>query len=60
MSKSVIFALPGNTQLAHAIVDKLGIELGVAEIRDFPDAESFIRIKSDVKNKVAILICSRV
>ncbi|MDP3705869.1 MAG: ribose-phosphate diphosphokinase [Legionellaceae bacterium] len=58
MSQAVIFALPGNSQLAHALVHILNFELGIAEIRDFPDGESLICIKTDVKNKIAILICS--
>ena len=53
MNQSVIFPLPDNMQLAHALVDTLDLELGIAEIHDFPDGESFIRIKSDVKNKMA-------
>lgn len=45
-------------QLALALVDTLDLELGIAEIHDFPDGESLIRIKTDVKHKIAILICS--
>lgn len=39
------------------MANKLEIEIGSAEIRDFPDGESYIRVDSDVQNKVVILVC---
>lgn len=57
MKNCLIFSLPGNLQLATALANKLEIEIGRVEIRDFPDGESYIRIDSDVKNKVALLVC---
>jgi len=58
MSKPVIFSFPGNTLLTHALRDRLDLELGTAEIHDFPDGESLVQIKTEVKYKTAILICS--
>lgn len=54
----VIFSLPQNNPLAITLVDKLKIETGLFEIRDFPDGEIYLRIDSDVKNKTIILVCS--
>lgn len=54
----LIFSLPQNNPLALALADKLKIETGLFEIRDFPDGETYLRIDSDVKNKTIILICS--
>jgi ribose-phosphate pyrophosphokinase len=58
MDDFLIFFLPGNKQLAEALESKLNIKIGSAEIRYFPDEETYIRIDSDVKNKKIILICS--
>lgn len=58
MKNTIIFHLPNNATLANALANKLNIEIGSAEIREFPDGESYIRINSDVKNKLVILVCS--
>lgn len=42
--------MPRNTELTQALNSKLSIEIGQAEIRAFPDDESYIRINSDVIN----------
>lgn len=56
--KPVLFALPGNENLTQKLVRHLGAEAGAAEIRKFPDDETYIRIKSDVRNKEVVLVCS--
>lgn len=58
MEKNIIFSLPENIKLTQALAAKLAIEIGNAEIREFPDGESYIRINSDVKNKIVILVCT--
>ena len=58
MERKIIFSLPGNQELTQSLAQKLKIEQGEAEIRSFPDGESYIRIHSEVKNKTAILICT--
>lgn len=56
MKNCILFSLPGNEKLATILSNKLGIKIGVLEIRNFPDGESYIRINSDLQNKNAILI----
>ncbi|MDR8391471.1 ribose-phosphate pyrophosphokinase [Aliifodinibius sp. S!AR15-10] len=56
--KSLIFALPGNETLAKSLVKSVDAEIGQAEIRSFPDGETYIRVASDVKNRRCILVCS--
>lgn len=58
MSKPVFFALPGNETLADSLVRALGGDRGEAEIRRFPDQESYIRILSDVGGRDAVLVCT--
>ncbi len=57
MKNHILFSLPGNQPLTTALANKLKIKIGTLEMRDFPDGESYIRIDSDVKNKIVILIC---
>ena len=58
MDSCILFSLPGNAQLAQNLANKLAVELGLAEIRVFPDGESYVRIDSEVKNKSIILVCT--
>jgi len=54
----LIFSFPGSERLAKKIASKLGLKLGEAEIRHFPDGETYIRIDSDIKDKELVLITS--
>lgn len=58
MNNSIIFAFPGNKRFAHYLANKLHMEEGELVIKRFPDGESYVRINSIVKNKVAILFCT--
>ena len=54
----IIFALPGNEEFARKLAALVRAEEGKAEIRSFPDGESYIRILSDVRGKIVVLVCS--
>ncbi|MGD9152656.1 MAG: ribose-phosphate pyrophosphokinase [Gammaproteobacteria bacterium] len=51
----VIFYLPPDEQLARKVAQKLKFALGQAVFRRFPDKETFVQIKTEVKNKNIIL-----
>ncbi|KTC81911.1 ribose-phosphate pyrophosphokinase-like domain-containing protein [Legionella cincinnatiensis] len=53
MDKHILFSLPGNSGLTKKLSNKLAIEMGKAEIRTFPDKESYICIHSKVRNKTS-------
>ena len=55
---AVVFALPGNDNLARDIAALTGSELGVLEYRKFPDRESYLRFAADVRNRQVVLACS--
>lgn len=55
---TIVFAYPGNEHLSQKICDKKGYEHGQVVWRNFPDNESYVRVKSDVKNKNVIVLCS--
>lgn len=57
MKNPIILSFPGNNTLSTDLANKLQINIGSLEIRNFPDGESYVRIHSNVKNRVAILVC---
>lgn len=58
MSSQIIFSLPGNEKLTKALAQVLNIEIGVVNIKHFPDAESYVRIDSEVKDRDVIVVCT--
>ncbi|MBN8577931.1 MAG: ribose-phosphate pyrophosphokinase [Cytophagales bacterium] len=56
--QTVVFALPGNENLAGKLASRINAEMGEVTIRQFPDKETYIRIYSDVKGKRVILVCT--
>tara|TARA_R110002072_G_scaffold166080_1_gene319302 strand:+ start:10328 stop:11215 length:888 start_codon:yes stop_codon:yes gene_type:complete len=56
--KNIIFALPGNELLTKKLAVGLDAEVGETSIRQFPDGETYLQIKSDVKDKKVILVCT--
>ncbi|ESU25818.1 ribose-phosphate pyrophosphokinase [Flavobacterium limnosediminis JC2902] len=56
--KKIFFALPGNEALTKSLTEKCGAESGKATIRQFPDGETYIKIESDVKDKLVVLVCT--
>lgn len=58
INKPIIFALPGNEELANSLINSLKAEKGEAVIRPFPDGESYIKVVSDVSDKKVVLVCT--
>lgn len=54
----ILFALPGNEELASSLSAILHAKVGEAVIRRFPDGESYVRILSDVRAKQVVLLCT--
>ena len=54
----LIFAMPGNAKLAGEIAAQAGWELGRAEIRRFPDRESYLRVESEVAGAGTAIVCT--
>ncbi|MBN1683824.1 MAG: ribose-phosphate pyrophosphokinase [Gammaproteobacteria bacterium] len=55
---SILFALPENQLFAKSLVDQLKIPLGDVIFRHFPDGDSYVRIKSEIKDKEVFLLAS--
>lgn len=54
----VVFALPGSETMARSIAQHLRGELGSAEIRRFPDGESYVRVTTSVAGRDVVLVCT--
>lgn len=54
----IIFAMPGNESVANKIALKLELPVGEMELRSFPDAETYVRLLSDVSKKEVIIVCT--
>lgn len=55
---TLIFAYPGNETITQTIAPQLNASVGDALFRSFPDQETYLQIKSNVKDKHVILVCS--
>ncbi|SNZ01399.1 ribose-phosphate pyrophosphokinase [Flagellimonas pacifica] len=56
--KTILFSLPGNQEITELLAKKMKGEIGEAQLRKFPDGESYTRILSDVKDKCVVLVCT--
>lgn len=55
---SIIFPFFGNEKLTFSLQRKMGSELGKIKIHQFPDEEILIEIKSDVRNRIVLLVAN--
>lgn len=54
----VFFTLPGNEVLTASLALYCKAELGAAVFHQFPDGETLVKIDSEVKDKLVILVCT--
>src|SRR6266700_121165 len=54
----LLIPLPGNEAMAHALSQPLGMELGHVELHRFPDAETYIRLLSDIDARQIAIVCT--
>ncbi len=55
---TLIFALPGNEALAQALSQQTGFPAGSAEIRHFPDGETYVRLLTDVQQQRVLVLAT--
>ncbi len=53
---SILFALPGNEELTEQLSRKTGVGQGEMTLRQFPDGETYVRVRSEVKDKTVVLV----
>lgn len=54
----LLFAMPGNEALANELVEAGACEAGIFDVRQFPDGESYIRIRSGVAGRRTAILCT--
>ena len=54
----IVLALTPNETISNFFVTKFDAELGEMIIRKFPDEETYVQVKSNVKNKEVIILCT--
>jgi len=54
----LLFALPGNERLAALLAPAIGVEIGQAALRRFPDGESYWRYDTPVAGRSVALLCT--
>jgi ribose-phosphate pyrophosphokinase len=54
----LVFALPGNEVFAEELGRSLQAGAGEAEVRRFPDGETYVRLESGVQGREVVLVCT--
>ena len=54
----LLFTFPENEELGIKLLNSKGLERGDFVVRRFPDSETYIRIKSEVRNKNICMLCT--
>lgn len=55
---SLVFAMPGNDELADELASVAGSSSARIEFRRFPDGEGYVRIGGEPRNKDVFLVCT--
>jgi ribose-phosphate pyrophosphokinase len=56
MTAVLLLALPGNEAMTAALAQKLGAEVGEADVRAFPDGETYLRFLTDLPGRSLVLV----
>lgn len=54
----LLYAMPGNEQLAKELAAALNFELGVLESRRFPDGEAYVRLATNPNGRSVAIVCT--
>jgi ribose-phosphate pyrophosphokinase len=55
---AVVIAMPGNELLADQLAALLTLERAAAQVRHFPDGESYVRVETSALNRQALIVCT--
>lgn len=58
MNPPILIPLPGNEHLAAGIAGAIDAEIGMLEMHQFPDGETYLRFACDVAGRSVILLCT--
>lgn len=55
---TLLFSMPGNERLTRSVADHAGWAIGELDVRRFPDEESYVRLRTAVKDRAVGLVCT--
>lgn len=55
--RRILFVMPEQEALGDSLLKLGGFEPGDLELRQFPDGESYVRVRSDVANAQVLILC---
>lgn len=58
MMRPLLFALPGNEAMIRGLAGEIKGEIGVMEMRSFPDEETYLRFGTALEDRSVILVCT--
>ena len=58
MTGALVMAMPGNEQFADLLCARIEGDPGRLEHRQFPDGETYLRIRSEIGDRDVVLVCS--
>jgi ribose-phosphate pyrophosphokinase len=58
MTDPILVAMPGNERLAADLAETLRFDLGLVEMRDFPDGETYLRFATAPDQRLVVLVCT--
>lgn len=56
--KPLFLAMPGNEGTTSKLAAALAGDVGTILMHSFPDGETYIRVKDNVKNRIVVLVCT--
>jgi len=57
-SAPLLFSLPENQVMTERLALAIGAEVGELSVRSFPDAETYVRLKTDPKDRDVAVVCT--
>jgi ribose-phosphate pyrophosphokinase len=54
----IVFAIPGSEDFAGLLAGHLAAEKGEMDIHTFPDGETYLRLLSNVEDRLAVIVCT--
>jgi len=55
---SMLFVLPGNEAMGRQLAPLIGATFGSLELRQFPDGETYVRLRDDVADREVLILCT--
>jgi ribose-phosphate pyrophosphokinase len=58
MTSPLFIAMPGNEAMTQKLARMLDADVGLVELRAFPDGETYLRFMSDLSDRTLVMVCT--